>query len=376
MSEAVTTNSVDSMIDSFVDGAEAPSTNLKFTLTKDQLDKIKDTFKPLQFETNIRFELTSAGKIIVASKDKAVDVWVELSTVEMDLHGEDYQSFYIDRNRINKFAEVCNGSIEFSVCDGEMEVKIGSTDLHITLPVYELPIDSEFKSSKTEAMMSDVVADLCSRCFASKATGPFALATATLADKWYYGNTESVTVVDKGFTGGMSVNVNPAFLDYINNLTFTKEEIVFHRDEDTQTLTVTSENVYYKTNLQPTEFEDVTQLFEEASIAEFTMSTTESIGKLALLSIPLVGMDNAQFFINLEEGKSNLAISVCDEANKTSYDSWTPDRIKGHFHTSLGIKAYLTAVGAMSQEAVTASVKDSCIILNDTVQSTILIARM
>lgn len=367
---------IDSMIDDFVDGAETPDTNLKFTLTKDQLDKIKDTFKPLQFENNIQFELFSSGRVLVSSKDKAVDVWVELSTLDLDLHGEEYQSFYIDRNRINKFADVCSGSIEFLVKDGEMEVKIGTTDLHITLPIYELAIDVDYDVSESETLLSEVSENLCSRCFASKSTGPFSLATASLRDQWLYGSTESVSIVEGGFKSGLVLDVSSDFLNYIANLSFTKEEVKFIKDEERMAVVVTSNNVFYKTNLKPVPIEDVSPLLDEPSSATMTMETEESIMKLALLSIPLVGVDNAQFFIEHKDGEESLNISVRDESNKVSYDTWKVLKQSGEFSISLGINSYLSAVNAMEKTNLEVSVKETAVFLKDTGQTTILLAHM
>jgi len=363
------------MVDNVVEGASSSEANLTFSLTKDNLEKIKNTFKPTSSEDNLFFEFQSSGRITVSMNDNGVTVWTHISTTEMDLNGEDYQSFYLDKGRVSKLTEVCSGQITFSVAEGQMEAKIGTTDLHISLPMYEASIDIDFNENTSESKASEDVSILCQRCMASKGSGSFMLAVMSLKDKWYYGNTQSVSIVENGFSN-LELNIAPLFLDYISNLTFTKDEIKFIVDEDTNQVIVTSDNVFYKTNLQPVEFDDVEGLFEEEVTCSITLDTPETVAKLGILSIPLMGQDNAIFTIDADEdGDSNvLGISVKDESNRISTDKWNIKESKGDLDsTSLGINSYIQTVKAISQEDVYVEFRESSVIISDQGQKTILL---
>ena len=57
-----------------------------------------------------------------------------------------------------------------------MQAKVGTTDLHISLPMYDAAVDISFdETSASETKTSDEVAILASRLAASKATGAFTL---------------------------------------------------------------------------------------------------------------------------------------------------------------------------------------------------------
>lgn len=372
------TASVANMIDDFVAGNAASEANLSFSLTEEQMGRIKNTFSPIQFEDKVRFEFHENGQIIVATVDKGVRAWIELSTVEMNLNGEKYQEFYLDKARINKLADACNGNLNFSVAEGELEVKIGSIDLHITLPMFELALDEEVpEEGKFEHLSSESVADLCERCLSSKGAGPFMLPVMTMGSEWLYGTNQSITVVKGGFMD-MKVNVVPSFLDYVHNLCFTKEDVKFELDPTGNTLTVSSDNVYYRIGTQLTDFNDMSPLFEETENASVQLNTLETISDLSVLSIPLIGIDDATFTIKAggDEDIDGLAISVKDEGNKLSYSNWEVIESKGEFDVTLNINAYLQVVNAMAKENVSFSVRDIAVIVKDEVQTSVLMAYM
>jgi hypothetical protein len=369
-------SAVSTMIDDFVSGTAQSEANLSFTLTEEQMGKIKSTFSPVQFEDKVRFEFHASGKIIVATVDKGVRAWVEISTVEMDLKGEQYQEFYLDKARINKLSDACKGSMTFNVADGEVEVKIGSIDLHITLPMYELALDEEEPTvGDKESLSSETVADLCSRCLSSKGAGPFMLPVMTMGSEWLYGTSQSITVVKGGFEK-LRINVVPSFIDYISNLAFTKEDITFQLDDTNNVLTVSSDNVNYRITTQLTEFNDLSPLMEESEAACLTLNTLPTISDLGVLSIPLIGIDDATFTMKVEEGAPGVDISVKDEGNKLSYSHWDVVNQRGSFDTTLNISAYLQVVNSMSKDNVSLSVREIAIILRDEKQTSVIMAYM
>ncbi len=369
-------NDVASMIDSFVGGAAPVEANLSFSLTEEQMQKIKSTFSPIQFEDKVRFEFHDSGKVIVSTVDKGVQAWVEISTVELDLRGEKYQEFYLDRARINRLSDACSGNLSFNVSGGELEAKIGSIDLHITLPMYELALDGPVpEAGKSETLSSERVDDLCKRCLSSKGAGPFLLPVMTLGSKWLYGTSQSITMVEGGFKE-LKINVVPSFIDYINNLTFTKEEVKFELDPTGNTLTVSSGNVYYRTGTQLTDFNDMSPLLNDGEKAGIVLNTLETISDLAILSIPLIGVEDATFTVRAEQGNPKLAISVKDEGNKLSFSNWEYVSCTGEFDVTLNINSYLQVANAMSKEGVRMSVREAAVILNDGVQVSVIMAYM
>lgn len=372
---------IGSMVDEFITGGGASEANLVFTLKKSELEKIKGTFKPTSNEDFILFEFEAKGMITVSMNDNGVTAWAKISTTEIDLKGENYQSFYLDKGRVNKLSDVCQGQITFTVENGQMEAKVGTTDLHISLPMYDSAIDINFTETKSESKTSDEVSTLCSRCAASKGSGAFALPVMSLKNKWYFGNTQSVSIVENGFKD-LELNVSPTFFDFISNLSFTKESIKFILDEETQQVVITSDNVFYKINQQPVEFDDVSGLLEEETLCSIILDTPETVQKLSILSIPLIGQDNAVFNIEASvamgmvvEG-NKLAISVKDESNRISTDTWTIKESKSIDAigvTSLGIQSYTQTVNAMRPEDLQVEFKDSAVIFSDAGQCTILL---
>ena len=81
------------MVDEFITGGGASEANLVFTLKKSELEKIKGTFKPTSNEDFILFEFEAKGMITVSMNDNGVTAWAKISTTEIDLKGENYQSF-------------------------------------------------------------------------------------------------------------------------------------------------------------------------------------------------------------------------------------------------------------------------------------------
>lgn len=374
----------ENMVDAFLDGASQSEANLEFTLTKDQLSKIKAAFKPLQFEEYIQFEFMSNGKIIVSSHDKGATIWTELSTTEMDLRGAEYQGFFIDLKRINKFADVCNGAIKFVVENGEMRAKIGTTDLHISLPMYDMTVDLSFTSEAEESKTSDDVAGLAARCQASKGSGAFMIPTMSLGKQWKYGTVQNVSIVNGGFST-LEALVPPDFLEYIANIPFTKEDVKFQVGKDeagASVFVVSSDNVNYKCLTSELEFESIDELFAEEPECTFVMNTLDTISKLQVLSIPLVGQDNASFTMSiasedtLEEGTNGVGITVRDEGHRESYDLWKCRDVKGEFEAPIGLQSYLNTVNAMSKENVTFESRGTALIIKDEVQTCILIKYM
>lgn len=366
----------ESIVDDFLDEGQVSEANLEFTLTKDQLDKIKAAFKPLQFETYVRFEFFDSGLVTVSSNDKGITSWVNLSTTEMDLQGESYQFFYLDTKRIGKLADVCSGKIAFSVSNGEMSAKIDTTDLHISLPLYESAIDTSFTSENAESKESNDLEILTNRLKASKGSGTFLIPTMSLGQSWKYGTTQNVSIVRGGFQE-LEVLVTPDFLDYLSNITFTNEDVEFRVGKDadgSEMFCIVSDQVHYKCPISPLQFEDVDQIFAEEPDCSFKMDTLDSIGKLQILSIPLVGQDNASFNLKVTEDK--IEVTVRDEGHRESYDTWACTDINGEFEAPIGLQSYLNTVNAMSKDNVTVESRGPALILKDDVQTTILIKYM
>jgi len=73
---------------------------------------------------------------------------------------------------------------------------------------------------------------------------------------------------------------------------------------------------------------------------------------------------------------NKLAISVKDESNRISTDTWTIKEAKSIDAigvTSLGIQSYTQTVNAMRPEDLQVEFKDSAVIFNDAGQKTILL---
>lgn len=370
---------ISSMVDDFIAGSAPSDANLSFSLTKEQLQKIKSTFKPTSNEDNILFEFEASGQVTCSLNDKGITVWCKFSITELNLNGENYQSFYLDKSRVNKLTDVCQGQISFIVSNGQMQAKVGTTDLHISLPMYDAAVDISFdETSASETKTSDEVAILASRLVASKATGAFTLPVMSLKDKWYYGNTQSVTIAENGFnTEGFELNVAPNFFDFIANIPFTKEDVKFSRDETNSSAVISSDNVFYKIALQSVEFDDVTPILDEENLARIIIDTPDTLSKLQILSIPLIGQDNSTFTLDRNEEKENqLTITVRDEANRISSDNITfkegtgiPDFTK----TTLSIQAYSNAVNAMQPLDLQVEFKESAVVFTDSAQKTIIL---
>ena len=370
---------ISSMVDDFIAGSAPSDANLSFSLTKEQLQKIKSTFKPTSNEDNILFEFEASGQVTCSLNDKGITAWCKFSITELNLNGENYQSFYLDKSRVNKLTDVCQGQISFIVSNGQMQAKVGTTDLHISLPMYDAAVDISFdETSASETKTSDEVAILASRLSASKATGAFTLPVMSLKDKWYYGNTQSVTIAENGFnTEGFELNVAPNFFDFIANIPFTKEDVKFSRDETNSSAVISSDNVFYKIALQSVEFDDVTPILDEENLARIIIDTPDTLSKLQILSIPLIGQDNSTFTLDRNEEKENqLTITVRDEANRISSDNITfkegtgiPDFTK----TTLSIQAYSNAVNAMQPLDLQVEFKESAVVFTDSAQKTIIL---
>ena len=370
---------ISSMVDEFIAGSAPSDANLSFSLTKEQLQKIRSTFKPTSNEDNILFEFEASGQVTCSLNDKGITAWCKFSITELNLNGENYQSFYLDKSRVNKLTDVCQGQISFVVSNGQMQAKVGTTDLHISLPMYDAAVDISFdETSASETKTSDEVAILASRLAASKATGAFTLPVMSLKDKWYYGNTQSVTIAENGFnTEGFELNVAPNFFDFIANIPFTKEDVKFSRDETNSSAVISSDNVFYKIALQMVEFDDVTPILDEENLARIIIDTPDTLSKLQILSIPLIGQDNSTFTLDHNEDKDNqLTITVRDEANRISSDNITfkegtgiPDFTK----TTLSIQAYSNAVNAMQPLDLQVEFKESAVVFTDSAQKTIIL---
>ena len=370
---------ISSMVDDFIAGSAPSDANLSFSLTKEQLQKIKSTFKPTSNEDNILFEFEASGKVTCSLNDKGITAWCKFSITELNLNGENYQSFYLDKSRVNKLTDVCQGQISFIVSNGQMQAKVGTTDLHISLPMYDAAVDISFdETSASETKTSDEVAILASRLAASKATGAFTLPVMSLKDKWYYGNTQSVTIAENGFnTEGFELNVAPNFFDFIANIPFTKEDVKFSRDETNSSAVISSDNVFYKIALQSVEFDDVTPILDEENLARIIIDTPDTLSKLQILSIPLIGQDNSTFTLDHNEEKENqLTITVRDEANRISSDNITFKEGTGipeFTKTTLSIQAYSNAVNAMQPLDLQVEFKESAVVFTDSAQKTIIL---
>ena len=370
---------ISSMVDDFIAGSAPSDANLSFSLTKEQLQKIKSTFKPTSNEDNILFEFEASGKVTCSLNDKGITAWCKFSITELNLNGENYQSFYLDKSRVNKLTDVCQGQISFIVSNGQMQAKVGTTDLHISLPMYDAAVDISFdETSASETKTSDEVAILASRLAASKATGAFTLPVMSLKDKWYYGNTQSVTIAENGFnTEGFELNVAPNFFDFIANIPFTKEDVKFSRDETNSSAVISSDNVFYKIALQSVEFDDVTPILDEENLARIIIDTPDTLSKLQILSIPLIGQDNSTFTLDRNEDKDNqLTITVRDEANHISSDNITFKEGTGipeFTKTTLSIQAYSNAVNAMQPLDLQVEFKESAVVFTDSAQKTIIL---
>lgn len=370
---------ISSMVDDFIAGSAPSDANLSFSLTKEQLQKIKSTFKPTSNEDNILFEFEASGQVTCSLNDKRITAWCKFSITELNLNGENYQSFYLDKSRVNKLTDVCQGQISFIVSNGQMQAKVGTTDLHISLPMYDAAVDISFdETSASETKTSDEVAILASRLAASKATGAFTLPVMSLKDKWYYGNTQSVTIAENGFnTEGFELNVAPNFFDFIANIPFTKEDVKFSRDETNSSAVISSDNVFYKIALQSVEFDDVTPILDEENLARIIIDTPDTLSKLQILSIPLIGQDNSTFTLDRNEEKDNqLTITVRDEANRISSDNITFKEGTGipeFTKTTLSIQAYSNAVNAMQPLDLQVEFKESAVVFTDSAQKTIIL---
>ena len=370
---------ISSMVDDFIAGSAPSDANLSFSLTKEQLQKIKSTFKPTSNEDNILFEFEASGKVTCSLNDKGINAWCKFSITELNLNGENYQSFYLDKSRVNKLTDACQGQISFIVSNGQMQAKVGTTDLHISLPMYDAAVDISFdETSASETKTSDEVAILASRLAASKATGAFTLPVMSLKDKWYYGNTQSVTIAENGFnTEGFELNVAPNFFDFIANIPFTKEDVKFSRDETNSSAVISSDNVFYKIALQSVEFDDVTPILDEENLARIIIDTPDTLSKLQILSIPLIGQDNSTFTLDRNEEKDNqLTITVRDEANRISSDNITFKEGTGipeFTKTTLSIQAYSNAVNAMQPLDLQVEFKESAVVFTDSAQKTIIL---
>lgn len=368
-------DNVDAMVDGFVEGVQSVDANLDFTLTKDQLSKIKNTFKPLQFEENICLEFHSDGYIQASSVDNGVTLWTEISTVEMDLKGEQYSMFYIDLKRINKLSDVCDSQIAFSVCDGELKSKIGSTDIKISLPLYELTTNLSFEEEEKEVKTSEDVASLASRLAAAKGSGSFLLSSLSMSDLWIYGTSENVSIVKGGFDK-MIARVTPDFLSYLANISFTNEDIQFVKGKDsdgTPVLTLVSDNVYYKVSLMDVEPEDIQTLMDETTLGDFSFDSLDPIRNLAILAIPLLGQENAAFKMKGTAGGEYIEITVTDESGRMSSDKWACTPIGGDFEADLNISSFLNTLNAISKEGVSLLAKDTCLLLSDEISTNLLI---
>lgn len=370
---------ISSMVDDFIAGSAPSDANLSFSLTKEQLQKIKSTFKPTSNEDNILFEFEASGQVTCSLNDKGITAWCKFSITELNLNGENYQSFYLDKSRVNKLTDVCQGQISFIVSNGQMQAKVGTTDLHISLPMYDAAVDISFdETSASETRTSDEVAILASCLAASKATGAFTLPVMSLKDKWYYGNTQSVTIAENGFnTEGFELNVAPNFFDFIANIPFTKEDVKFSRDETNSSAVISSDNVFYKIALQSVEFDDVTPILDEENLARIIIDTPDTLSKLQILSIPLIGQDNSTFTLDRNEEKENqLTITVRDEANRISSDNITFKEGTGipeFTKTTLSIQAYSNAVNAMQPLDLQVEFKESAVVFTDSAQKTIIL---
>lgn len=364
------------MVDAFLADASTPVANLDFTLTRDQLMKLKNAFKPVPFEEFLRLEFFDTGKILVSTVDKGIHSWVHLSTPELDLRGETFQCFYLDRKRINKLADVCDTAIKFQVEDGEMRAKIGTTDLHISLPLYELHPDVSYVPGEVvETKTSEDVAGLTSRCYASKGSGTFMIPTMSLGEKWLYGTTQNVSIVSGGFAK-LKTLVPPEFLDYMSNITFTKEDIKFDLAKDeagANVLVVSSGHVFHKCNISEFEFEDISGLLDEPADGVLILNTQDTISKLQVLSIPLVGQDNATFVMSVEEGDKSVTITVQDEGKRESNDEWACSSVTGAFEAPISLQSYLNTVNALSKEKVKISSRGAALIVEDGVSTNIII---
>ncbi len=371
-------DSVDSMVDDFVEGVQSVDANLDFTLTKEHLSKIKNTFKPLQFEEHICLEFHSDGRIQASSVDGGITSWVELSTTELDLKGETYTRFYIDVKRINKLSEVCDKEIAFTVCDGELKSVIGSTDIKISLPLHELTTDLSYREDEAEIKTSEDLSGLTSRLLSSKGQGSFQLAALSLAKSWIYGTSENVSIVTGGFKE-MEARVTPDFLGYLSNICFTNEDVTLAKGEDedgTPVLVVHSDNVYYKTTLMDVTPEDIESLINEATLGGLHFDTLEPIKNLGILSIPLIGQENASFRMEGGKDSEEISVTVTDESNRMSSDAWTCTPIDGDFEADINIASFLSTLNAISRDGVKMSVKTSCIVITDGISTHLLIKYM
>ena len=366
-------NDISTMVDSFIEGGTAVDANLILTLKKEDFQKIKATFKPTSNETFILFEVQASGLVTCSMNDNGVVAWCNISTTDINLHGENYQFFYLDKARVNKIADVCTGAVTFVIADGQLQAKIGTTDLHVSLPMYDAAVDIKFTETDSETLPSETVAALTDRLAASKSSGAFALPVMSLSDKWYFGNSQSVTITKTGFQH-LKLNVSPIFFDFLSNITFTKEDVKFILDDKDHWVVISSGNVFYKVAVQEVEFDDVDPILNEPSVCEVTMDTPDTVSKLQVLSIPLIGMDNALF--TLTAGDNAFEVRVRDESNRVSTDTWAVKEQKDLNKlkdTSLGIQPYLQTVNALRPDGVSLKFKETAVVFEDDGQITILL---
>lgn len=361
----------DQSVVALIEDAAEKEFDILFKLTKDQLTSVNNTFKGSQFEDFVRIDINNDGSIHFALDDMGVQLWTIISTKEINLNGAESGTIYLNKKMIAKILDATKDIVAFEITNEQMIVNISGTELHISLPMQDQYVNTDFESSTEEVKSSEFVSDLCNRLKASKTAGAFKLNTMHLADTVEYGNTMNISLVKDCFKN-FDVNVEPRFLEYMEAITFTGTDITFVIDEKNSQIILNSDNVYYKGRILDLQFDDLSELFEDDAEGSIDFDTTDSIKSLSVLSIPLLGIANATFNLSAPEGLDHVNIMVKDEGNRISQDSWKIKKLDGTFEGTLNIDSYLSAVGALTPSIKLVS-KGSCVILSDARQDVILI---
>lgn len=343
--------------------------DFEFFITKEDMEKLKQAFKPVLFEEYLKFQVDSTG-VTISTLDNGVTSWVKIFfTQEVTQEGV----FHLERSRVNKLADACTEGVSFEVKDFNLNAHIGSTVLHMTLPLCEINTNLGYESTSGETLSSARLKDLTSRCRASGVTNSLPLYTMTLGEDWTYGVTQSITRVAGGFEN-LSINLPPSFMHYLSNICTTGEDIKFTLDEYSGVLVVESGGIFHKVSVQERGIEGVGGLFSSKPDFSASFEVGEALEKLFVLSVPLTGIDNPIFKFKGSGDPLRLEMSVEDIGNRVSHSILDVSSPEGDLsETSLSVSSYTKALKTLQGDSITMYTISSAVVVSDGVQTTALI---
>lgn len=341
---------------------------LKIFITKEDMEKLKQAFKPVLFEEYLKFQVDSTG-VTISTLDNGVTSWVKISSTQHSYEGV----FHLERSRINKLADACTEGVSFEVKDFNLNAHIGSTVLHMTLPLCEINTNLNYESTTGETLSSERLKDLTSRCRASGVTSSLPLYSMTLGESWTYGVTQSITRVAGGFEN-LSIDLPPSFMLYLSNICSTGEGIKFTLDEYSGVLVVESGSIFHKVSVQDNGIKGVEAIFRAKPDFSASFGVGDALEKLFMLSVPLTGIDNPIFKFKGCGDPLRIEMSVEDIGNRVSNSILDVSSPEGELsETALSVLSYTKALKTLHGDSITMSTISSAVLVSDGVQTTALI---